>query len=147
MLEKTHTIKNTFFEQNSFKKTTSLIVCHSCCSFDYLIHLFNLFNPLQIFACMINPPPLTSLLFINHFSINKSQNKPKKGPRPRARPAQGNNRGKTSIIPYVPPTKTRFKFIQIRNNEYQTYLMVMFFNLGPNCVTCAFLRGTVPLCQ
>ena len=24
--------------------------------------------------------------------------------------------------------------------------MVMFFNLGPNCVTCAFLRGTVPLC-
>ena len=29
-------------------------------------------------------------------------------------------------LPYVPPTKTRFKFIQIRNNEYQTHTLLYF---------------------
>ena len=38
------------------------------------------------------------------------------------RTAQQIRFGKTSICP-PPPTKTRFKFIQIRNNEYQTYLI------------------------
>ena len=37
-------------------------------------------------------------------------------------------------LPYVPPTKTRFKFIQIRNNEYQTvYLILCRLDTDANC--------------